>query len=103
MDWTWRLERPDAITTWSQSEERPSRSMVTISSALSSSSEALMRFRRSLSGAAIFLERAEVPLLGSFFAVGFLGDFFAGFLAAFLGAGFLVLAFLAGLRVFSSS
>jgi hypothetical protein len=110
MDMTWRLERPEAITTASQSEERSARLMVTISSALSSSSEALIRRRRSVSGAAIFFAPALtlVRALAGFFAGAFLGDFLAGFLtallAAFLAAGFLALAlaFLAGLRVSSS-
>jgi hypothetical protein len=68
-------------------------------SALSSSSEATMRFSRSLCGAALafglgaafFFADAFLDLETGFLA----GDFFAGALAAFLAAGFLVGAFLA--------
>jgi hypothetical protein len=115
MDWTWRLERPEATITTSQSEERPARLMVTMSSALSSSSEFLIRLRRSLSGTAILFALALTPwafafgfgfglALAGFFAGAFLGDFLTGLLTAFLAAGFLALAldFLAGLRVSSS-
>ena len=44
---TWRVERPEAITMKSPISERPRRSMATMSSALSSSSEAMMTCRRS--------------------------------------------------------
>src|ERR1700760_3385714 len=82
MEATWREERPDAITAASQIDERPSRSMVTIFSALSSSSEVRMRFNNSLCLAA-----------GAACAA-------AGLFAAGLVAGFLALAGLAGLAGF---
>jgi len=91
---TWRLERPEAITTASHSEERPARSMVTISSALSSSSEIRMRFRSSVSGAAL---RATGLAAAGFLALAFAlagAGFFADGLA-FLAAGFLLAAFFA--------
>jgi hypothetical protein len=99
MDMTWRLERPDAITTASHSEERPARSMVTISSALSSSSEMRMRFKSSVSGAAL---RATGLAAAGFLALaldlagaGFFAGAFAFLVAAFLLAGFLPMDFLA--------
>src|SRR5436190_4826750 len=96
---TWREERPDAITAASHREVRPSRSMVTIFSALSSSSEVRMRFNRSLGGAGFFAGGLAAGLgLGAFLAGGFL-DFFAGTFLAALAAGFLPAAFLAILRV----
>ena len=88
---TWREDRPEAITAASHSAVRPSRSMVTIFSALSSSSEARMRFSRSLCGA-VFAAAAGAA---GFLAAGFLGavswrvfltDFLAGF-CGFLCAG----------------
>jgi hypothetical protein len=86
---TWRDDRPEAITAASHSAERPSRSMVTIFSALSSSSETRMRLSRSLCGAGFFATAAAGFFAAGFFAAGFLG-------ADFLGAGFLAGAFLAG-------
>jgi hypothetical protein len=80
---TWREERPEAITAASHSAERPSRSMVTIFSALLSSSEVSIRFRRSLGGAG-FLIGAATSFLGATFFAGFFTGFFAGFLATFL-------------------
>src|ERR1700722_12518009 len=77
MDITCRVERPLAITAASHSDERPARSTVTISSALSSSSEATMRRINSLGGAAF----AGAALTGAD------GFFFAGFAFAGLGAG----------------
>jgi len=105
---TWREERPEAITAASHSAVRPSRSMVTIFSALSSSSDARMRRSRSLCGAGFLAETAGF-LAAGFFTV--FADFFAGtFLAAFAAfgalaffaeaaAGFLPAGFLAVLRV----
>jgi hypothetical protein len=100
---TWREERPEAMTAASHSAERPSRSMVMMFSALSSSSDVKIRFRRSLGGAGFFAGAAAflgAGFLGaSFFAstTGFLGaGFLAGLLAvflAFLGADFLAGAF----------
>jgi hypothetical protein len=110
---TWREERPEAITAASHSAVRPSRSMVTIFSALSSSSDARMRRSRSLCGAGFLAETAGFWAAG-FLAAGFFtvfADFFAGtFLAAFAAfgalaffaeaaAGFLPAGFLAVLRV----
>ena len=107
---TWREERPDAITAASHREVRPSRSMVTIFSALSSSSETRMRFKSSLGGAG-FLAGGFLPsgFLTSGFLAGGLGplaflagvflDFFAGTFLAALAAAFLPLACLAVLRV----
>src|SRR3954463_6755631 len=91
---TWREDRPDATTAASHSAERPSRFIVTISSALSSSSDTRMRFSKSLSvgGAATFF--------GTGLGAGFLTDFFTGFGAGFLTgffADFLAGAFLAAL------
>jgi hypothetical protein len=80
---TWREERPEAITAASHSADRPSRSMVTIFSALLSSSEVRIRFRRSLGGAG-FLTGATAGFLGATFFAGFFTGFFAGFLAGFL-------------------
>jgi len=99
---TWREDRPEAITAASHKAVRPSRSMVTIFSALSSSSEARMRLSRSLCGAA-FLAAAGLPetaflaagLLTAFLTV--LEDFVA--LLVVLAAGFLPAAFLVVLRV----
>ena len=68
MDMTWRDDGPLAITAASQSEERPSRSMVTMASALSSSSDVTMRFRRSLCGAGLAAFGASV--LAVFFGFG---------------------------------
>src|ERR1700759_3963514 len=84
---TWRDERPDAITAASHSAERPSRSMVTMFSALSSSSDVRMRFSRSLCGAG-FLGAGAAAFFGAAFFAGF-------FTAAFLAAGFFAGAFLA--------
>jgi hypothetical protein len=72
---TWREERPEAITAASHRAERPSRSMVMMFSALSSSSEVRMRFSRSLCGAGLLAGAA------AFFGAGFLG---AGFLTDLL-------------------
>ena len=99
---TWREERPDAITAASHSEERPSRLMVTIFSALSSSSEIRMRSSRSLcvaffAGAG--LTRVWTAFFAAFFA-GFLTGFGAGFGAGFATgffAGAFLTAFLTGL------
>src|SRR5690348_14262875 len=89
---TWREERPEAITAASHRAVRPSRSMVTTFSALSSSREARIRLSRSVCCAA--LRAGTAGFLADFF--GFLtvfGDFFAGtFFAAF--AAFVVLGFL---------
>src|SRR5471032_321424 len=111
MDMTWRLERPEAITTASHSEERPARSMVTISSALSSSSEVRMRLSRSVSGAAlrapgffgaVALDFALDWALAGLFAVFLAGAFFAAFLPT-LATGFLAaFFFFAGLSASSS-
>src|SRR5665213_3598962 len=115
MDMTWRLERPEAITTASQSEERPSRLMVTISSALSSSSEVLTRRSKSVSGAGLARTGAGFGAgFGPAFFAGFFPGFFPGllrmvFLAGFLAvaalraAGFLALAFRDGLMMQRSS
>ena len=106
---TWREERPEAITAASHKAVRPSRSIVTIFSALSSSSDARMRFNRSLCG---FLAADATGCLAVFLAAAFCavffwtgadfltvfadflaGTFFAAFgarVAAFLPAGFLV-------------
>src|SRR5271156_2378131 len=80
---TWRDERPEAITAASHSAERPSSAMVTMFSALSSSSEARMRRRRSLGAAGL---RAGLGA-ADFFLAGLagLGAFRFG-LAAFLMA-----------------
>jgi hypothetical protein len=76
--------------------------MVTISSALSSSSEVRMRFSRSLSGAA--LRGCGGGL--AFLTLAFAGFFAGAFLTAFLPVGFLAAGlaffFLAGLRAASS-
>jgi hypothetical protein len=80
---TWREERPEAITAASHSAERPSRSMVTIFSALSSSSEVRIRFSSSLGGAD-FLTGATAAFLAATFFTGFFAGFFAGFLTIFL-------------------
>src|ERR1700743_244400 len=110
---TWREERPEAITAASHSDVRPSKSMVTIFSALSSSSEVRMRLSKSLggffaaTGAAAFLAAGflaavlraaalpatDLPAVGDFLTgfADFLdgaGPFLAAF-AAFLPAGFL--------------
>src|SRR5471032_3589781 len=78
---TWREYRPEAITAASHSAERPSRSMVTMFSALSSSSEVRIRFSSSLGGAG-FLTGAVADFLAFF--TGFFAGFFAGFLTTFL-------------------
>src|SRR5579872_3560973 len=96
---TWREERPDAITAASHSAERPSRSMVTTFSALSSSSEARIRLSRSLCRAGL------AAIAATFLALGFLADFPAVFprvfgeVAFLAGAFALDLAFLAGFLV----
>jgi len=54
MEATWRVERPVAMTIASQNEARPVRSIVEISSALSSSSDVRMRESSVVSGAAAF-------------------------------------------------
>src|ERR1700761_9263079 len=87
---TWREERPDAITAASHKAERPSRSMVMMSSALSSSSDARIRFRRSLCGAGALAGAA------GFLGAGFLTDFLVGLETAFLAGAFLADALLAG-------
>src|SRR6185312_7850838 len=73
---TWREERPDATTAASQSEERPARLMVTISSALSSSSEATMRLSKRVCSACLGISvfgAAGFFLVPAFFlAAGFL-------------------------------
>jgi len=74
---TWREERPEAITAASHRAERPSRSMVMIFSALSSSSEVRMRFSRSLCGAGLLAGAA------AFFGAGFLTDLLAVFRTVF--------------------
>src|SRR6266404_8713394 len=98
---TWREERPEAITAASHKAVRPSRSMVTTFSALSSSSETRMRFSRSLCGAAFRTGAAaflRTGFLAAFFGDFFVADFRAGtFLAAFALAFFAVFA--AALRV----
>jgi hypothetical protein len=114
---TWREERPEAITAASHNADRPSRSMVTMFSALSSSREVRMRFSRSLGAAALRAGAAAAGFLASgfraAFGAGFLAGFFAGFFAgagiffaAFaLAAGFLAAfgaVFLAALRVRAS-
>jgi hypothetical protein len=80
--------------------------MVTISSALSSSSEDLMRFSSSESGAGATAFFALALALPEFFAGFFAAFRTAGtFLALFLAVGFLAVflaAFFAGLRVSSS-
>src|SRR5471032_2881781 len=81
---TWREERPEAITAASHSAERPSKSMVTMFSALSSSSEVRIRFSSSVGGAG-FLTGAAADFFGTTFFTGFFAGFFAGFLTAFLG------------------
>src|SRR5256885_9345599 len=74
---TWREERPEAITAASHRAVRPSKSMVTISSALSSSSEARMRFKSSLGG---FFSAEDAGSLAIFLAAAFwTGDFWAVF------------------------
>src|SRR6185369_5938415 len=80
---TCREERPEAITAASHNEVRPSRSMVTIFSALSSSKEVRMRFSNSLCGAGLRTGAATA----AFLATGFFAGFFANFLTSF-GAGF---------------
>src|SRR5665213_470113 len=108
---TWREDRPLAITAASHKAERPSRSRVMMFSALSSSSEAMMRLSNSLCwaglalglGAAIFFLTARflAGLAAGFLAVGFLAvgflaaDFFAAEGAGFFAADVLVADFLA--------
>src|SRR5258705_11360270 len=104
---TWREERPEAITAASHSAERPSRSMVTIFSALSSSNDVRMRFSRSL-GAAGFLVclracGAAAGVLRAGFFAGFLRLVLAGCLVGFFAetfftvfAAFTAFAFAAG-------
>ena len=76
---TWREDRPEAITAASHSAVRPSRLMVTIFSALSSSSEVRMRFSRSLCGAG-FGRRPRPPFAASWRRLlrGFLDGLFGG-------------------------
>src|SRR5438874_7052582 len=104
---TWREERPEAITAASHRAVRPSRSMVTMFSALSSSSEARMRFSKSLCGAAFLIglvgaaagTRALPVAFTGFFSV-FFADFLGGFRAGTFFAAFAFAAgFLAALRV----
>src|SRR6202012_6136919 len=78
---TCRDEPPLAITSASHRDERPSRSMVTIPSALSSSNEATIRFSRSLcvAGCAAF---GAATFFAAFFGFGLAG-------ADLLGAAFL--------------
>src|SRR5689334_7253364 len=95
---TWREERPEAITAASHRAVRPSRSMVTIFSALSSSKDARMRRSRSLCGAGFFAATAGfLAETAGFLAAGFLtvfADFFAGTFLAFTAFG--AFAFAAG-------
>jgi hypothetical protein len=88
MEVTWRVERPLAMTSASVSEERPARSMVVMSSALSSSSDS--RMRASSEGSSGLIS----ALASSFFA-GFLAPVFAGaFAGVFLARGLGGAAFL---------
>src|ERR1700761_2349382 len=99
MDATWRDERPVAMTSASASDERPSRSMVTMSSALSSSSALTMRSRSSKSffgaggGVCFSTFAGAVTFLTGLMAFGFavfaFTAFFAG-LAALLAFAALV-------------
>src|SRR6185312_13533827 len=107
---TWRDERPEAITAASARAERPSRSMATMFSALSSSSEARMRFSRSLGGAAFGRGSALFgtdglrtgglrALATDFFFVGDFATgatFFTGGFAVFFATVFSAAVFLAG-------
>src|ERR1700742_1654051 len=92
---TWREERPLAITAASHNAERPSRSMVTTFSALSSSSEARIRCSRALGGVRFFAGAGA-----AFFeaGLGFLGEDFA----AFLDGGFALAVFFAGAFFFAA-
>src|SRR5450432_3065123 len=96
---TWREERPEAITAASHRAERPCRSMVTIFSALSSSSEVRMRLSRSLCGVGFLTGAATAFFTTGFFGASFLGaSFFAGCFAGFLAvclAGFFAGCFFA--------
>src|SRR5689334_25382611 len=74
---TWREDRPVAITSASASEERPSRSMTTMSSALSSSSEMRTRSRSARSTAS----RLAVFLTAAFLGTDFLVEVLARLLA----------------------
>src|SRR5471032_369061 len=97
---TWREERPDAITAASHSDERPSRSMVTIFSALSSSREVRMRVSNSVGGLALRTGFGAAAFVGApdFFLD--LTAFFTVFLTAFFTAFLLVFfAVFTGLRV----
>jgi hypothetical protein len=84
-------------------------SMVTMSSALSSSSEVVIRFSSSVCGAALGFFLAEDFLEAAVFFGGFLTDlrmgfrvdFLAALVADFFVAG--VLAFFAGLKAWQSS
>jgi hypothetical protein len=109
---TWREERPDAITAASHRAERPSRSMVTIFSALSSSSEVRIRFSRSLCAAGFLVclracgAAAAGVLRAGFFAgflrlvlAGGLVGFFAGIFFTVFAAFAFAAGFLAALRV----
>jgi hypothetical protein len=101
MDITWRVERPEAITTASHSEERSARLMVTMSSALSSSSEVLMRSSSADCGGAFLVFGLFLAAFSEGFAAVFLPAFFR--VAGLLTSAFaLVLLALAGLRVSSS-
>src|SRR5580693_8694135 len=100
---TWREERPEAITAASHKAERPSRSMVTIFSALSSSSDARMRVNSSLCGALFGFSRFGAMATAFFFApslrglwAGFLADFGAGLEVVFRAGDLAALLFLAG-------
>jgi hypothetical protein len=95
---TWREERPEAITAASHSAERPSRSMVMIFSALSSSSDVRTRFSRSLCGAGL-LAGATAFWGAGFLGAGFLADLLAVFRTVFW-PDFLEAAFLAGALAF---
>lgn len=80
MEATWRVERPLAMTNASVSEERPARSMVVMSSALSSSSDSRMRVSSDGSSGAIS------GLAAAFFAPVLVGALAADVLARGLGA-----------------
>src|SRR4051794_31225510 len=102
---TWREERPEAMTAASHSAERPSRSMVTTFSALSSSSEARIRSSSALGGVRFFAGAGAAFFTGFFAAWGavlradFLGEDFATFfdegfaLAVCFARGFFFAAF----------
>src|SRR5262245_42031864 len=98
MDMTWREERPLAITAASQRDERPYRLMVTMASALSSSKDATMRFKRSLCGTAlrafgtllVFGAALRALGLADFLVAGFGDEALTAFLVFFAGVAFLV-------------